>query len=391
VVGWSLVVVALSVVGTAMIGLVGRAITPYSTNSLHLLAITVGAILLGWAVVNLAVNLLATTVFASILFTLYRELGRNGVAGTLQAPFGMESAAASRFRITRWRLFAAGTIGVAIAIGVAAAAIRSVRLEDDVMIMAHRGSSSVAPENTMAAFRKAIEDGADWIELDVQETANGEVVVLHDSDFMKLANRDLKIWDAALDDLKDIDIGSWFAPEFEDQRVPTLADVLEECKGKIRVNIELKYYGHDQRLEQRVAEVVEAHGMAADVMVMSLKMQGVEKMKSIRPDWKVGLLMSVYAGKLSELDADFLAVNASFAHRSLIRAAHADGKEVYVWTVNDAPTMSAMISRGVDGLLSDKPALARSVLEQRSQMSGPERLLLELARVLGVPREVGEK
>ncbi len=90
-------------------------------------------------------------------------------------------------------------------------------------IMAHRGASVAAPENTMAAFRQAIDDGADWIEIDVQETADGEVVVSHDSDFMKLSGNPLKIWDAKLDDLSDIDIGTWVDPKYSDERVPTLS------------------------------------------------------------------------------------------------------------------------------------------------------------------------
>jgi glycerophosphoryl diester phosphodiesterase len=188
-----------------------------------------------------------------------------------------------------------------------------------------------------------------------------------------------------------IDVGSWFAPEFKDERVPTLAEVLDTCKGKASVNIELKYYGHDEQLEQRVADIVEAHGMTSDVVLMALKVDAVEKMKSIRPDWKVGLLMSVSAGDLENLDADFLAINAGFANRGFIRSAHEMDREVYLWTVNDAPTMSTMIGRGVDSLITDKPALARSVLEQRAKLSAPERLLLELAGMLGVVPEVGEQ
>jgi glycerophosphoryl diester phosphodiesterase len=391
IIGWALVMAVLSALATGAVGLVGRLLTPESTESLHLLAVTIGVTLLLWSVVNLAVNLLSTTTFAAILFNLYRGLGRDNVAGTLPADSMADIADAKGFQITRKRLLAVGIIGIVIAVGVGGLALQSVRLDDDVKIMAHRGSSQAAPENTMAAFQRAIEDGADWIELDVQETADGEVVVLHDSDFMKLAGVDRKIWDATLSDLKEIDIGSWFAPEFKDERVPTLAEVLDECKRKIRVNIELKYYGHDEQLEQRVADIVDAHDMAADVVAMSLKLEGVKKMKSIRPDWKVGLLMSVSAGDLNKLDADFLAVNAGFANRRLIRTAHENGKEVYVWTVNDAPTMSTMISRGVDGLLTDKPALAKSVLEQRAQMSVPERVLLELAGLLGSVSEIGEQ
>ena len=242
-----------------------------------------------------------------------------------------------------------------------------------------------------ALVERAVELQADWVEIDVQETVDGEVVVMHDSDFMKLSNQDLKIWDATLSEVQELDIGSWFAPEFSDERVPTLAEVLQACKGNLKVNIELKYYGHADKLEQRVADIVEAHGMVDDVAVMSLKMDGIRKMRSLRPTWKIGLLMSVAAGGLDKIDADFLAVNAGFARGSFIENAHAAGKEVYVWTVNDAPTMSAMMSRGVDGILTDRPALARQVLEQRATMTPLQRLLLELASLLGAQPQLGEQ
>jgi len=387
--GWASAMVVLSALATGVVGLVGSLRVPDAAGSLHWFAIAIGTTVLLWAVVSLVVNLLSTTTFAAILFGLYRQLG-GGEGTELRLDFAETTVDEASFRITRRRLLAAAIAGVVLAVAIGAVALHTVRLDDNVLIMAHRGSSKAAPENTMAAIRKAIEEKADWVEIDVQETADGEVVVFHDSDFMKLAGRDLKIWDATTDDLKDIDIGSWFAPEFKEERVPTLADVLDECKGKIRINIELKYYGHDQRLEQRVAEIVESHDMAPDIMLMSLKIDGVKKMKSMRPDWRVGLLMSVAAGDLTKIEADFLAVNAQFANRRLIRTAHESGKHVYVWTVNDAPTMSTMIGRGVDGLLTDKPALARSVLEQRAQMSAPERLLLELAGILGTTPEIGE-
>jgi glycerophosphoryl diester phosphodiesterase len=391
IVGWFLTMAALSALATGIVAVLGRSLIPGSTDSLRLLVLAVGVTMLLWAVVSLTVNLLSTWAFAAILYNLYWELGGGGSADALRPDFVERIAEDSSFQMTRKQLVVGGVVAVVVAVAVGAVALQSVRLEDEVTIMAHRGSSKAAPENTVAAIRKAIEDGAEWVEIDVQETADGEVVVFHDSDFMRLARVKLKVWDARIHDLKDIDIGSWFAPEFKDERVPTLAKVLDECKGKIRVNIELKYYGHDVQLEQRIADIVESSNMAPDVVVMSLKRDGVRKMKSIRPHWKVGLLMSASVGDLKQVQADFLAVNARFADRKLIRSAHDSGKEVYVWTVNDAPTMSAMMSRGVDGLLTDKPALARSVLEQRAQMSVPERLVLELAGVLGRVPETGEQ
>jgi glycerophosphoryl diester phosphodiesterase len=102
------------------------------------------------------------------------------------------------------------------------------------------------------------------------------------------------------------------------------------------------------------------------------------------------LILSVSAGSLRKSGADFLAVNAAFAGRRFVRLAHLRGEKVYVWTVNDASTMSAMMGRGVDGLITDRPALAKSVLAQRAGMSPAVRLLLELAGILGVTSEISK-
>jgi glycerophosphoryl diester phosphodiesterase len=391
IVGWALASMIVSAVATSLAVWIGHLIVPSTTNSLWLLAATVGLTMVLLSAVGLVVNLLSTTFFAAILFQLYRHLGSEGDLDLSPLDTSKTAGPVARFRITRARLLAGGILGVVAALGTGAFALHSVRLDDQVHIIAHRGSSMAAPENTLAAIKQAIEDGTDWVEIDVQETKDGEVVVFHDSDFMKLAGVNRKIWDVTLEDLKDIDVGSKFSPKFKDERVPTLGQVLEECKGKAGVNIELKYYGHDQDLEQRVVDIVEAHGMESEIVVMSLKVDAVKKMKKLRPKWTAGLLMSVSAGDLKNINADFLAVNAGFADRRFIRSAHGMGKDVAVWTVNDAPTMSSMIGRGVDGLITDKPALARSVLEQRAQMSPAERLMLEVAGLLGTEPEIGEQ
>ena len=153
----------------------------------------------------------------------------------------------------------AGIAGVAvIAALIGGFLVDSIHLDDDIIVMAHRGSAGAAPENTLASIKRAIDDNADFVEIDVQETSDGEIVVIHDSDLMKVGNTNLKIWDATYEQLQDIDVGSWFSPEFSGERVPRLQQVLSLCKDKVRVNIELKYYGHDKRLEERVVEIVEA-------------------------------------------------------------------------------------------------------------------------------------
>ncbi|MBN2292313.1 MAG: glycerophosphodiester phosphodiesterase [Pirellulales bacterium] len=388
---WGIATVVFSALASSIVLLVGRLLVPGAMGSLWLLVTAIGISLIIWSIVNLAVNLLASTTFATMLMNLYRELGSRENFDPSKLNFSEGGNRVARLRLTTPRLIAISIVATAVAVTAGATAISSVQLEDKTQVTAHRGGSAAAPENTMAAVKLAIEEGADWVEIDVQETADDEVVVIHDSDFMKLAGVDLKIWDATMADLEKIDIGSSFSPKFKDQRVPTLAQVLDACKGKVGVNIELKYYGHDKQLEKRVVEIVEAHGMTSSVVIMSLKVDAVKKMKSIRPDWKVGLLMSVSAGGLENLDVDFLAVNAGFADRSFIRSAHNLNREVYVWTVNDAATMSKMISRGVDSLITDKPGLARSVLEQRAKLNTAQRLLLEVAGVFGVAPQIDEQ
>lgn len=244
----------------------------------------------------------------------------------------------------------------------------------NVQIIAHRGATGKAPENTIASIQQAITDGTDWVEIDVQETRDGKVIVIHDSDFMKLAGVNKKIWDITYDETKAIDVGSWFAKEFASERTPTLEEVLLLAKGQAKVLIELKYYGHTDKLEQRVADIAEQTGMTKDVAIMSLKLDGIQKFHSIRPQWETGLLTSKAIGKLSAMKMDFMAINMAAAKSAFIRSIHNEKMDVYVWTVNEQIAMFRMMSLGVDGIITDEPELAVSVRKQFMELSAVERL-----------------
>ncbi len=380
---WSITVLLSFLLSLALIEL-GRTIVPAMTSSLSLLTVAIGVSLLLWLAIQTLLQLLSVASLAAVLFAFHRQSGRVGLAGTRPGALGEDPAGLAAIRLTLPRLLVVATIGVLSAAITGVLTVASLPLEDHVAVIAHRGASLAAPENTLAAVRQAIADGADCVEVDVQETADGAVVVFHDSDFMRLAGKDLKIWRATLDDLQAIDIGSRFHPRFNAERVPTLQSVLDACQGKVRVIIELKYYGHDQQLEQRVVNLIESRNGVDDVEFMSLKMGAVRKLKSMRPAWTVGLLMSVSAGRLQNIEADFVATNTKFATPGFIRAAQRAGKDVYVWTVNDAVSISTMIGRGVQGIITDRPERVRAVLAERAEMSLPERLLLELAGALGV-------
>ena len=273
-----------------------------SGANLRAAALSTMALLFLLGLANAVLAAFANGALAALLFGLYREAtGSEGPVGEAVAvPIGRRRPVAVPLML--------GAAGVLVLGGFVfmGEILERVTAERQVEIIAHRGAAGSRPENTMAAVEKALDDGADWVEIDVQETADGVVVVAHDSDFMKLAGVDLKVWDATVDDLADIDIGSWFDPAYADQRTPTLREVLQTAQGRGKVLIELKYYGHDIALEERVAEIVEQTGMADDIGVMSLKIPGVRKMQALDGGWPHGILAATALGDISALEADFL-------------------------------------------------------------------------------------
>ena len=387
-VAWGAVATVLSAVPLALIGTVGRWMVPRFAGSMTLLVIVMGGFLLLWGLLNLIVTLVNSAMFALLTVRLYDKLGSSPDAQLSIKAISEKLATSDRRRLSmKWAL-----AGLALAAVLAAVAgflfMDNVRLEDDVVVIAHRGAAGSAPENTLASVALAVEQGADMVEIDVQETADGEVVVIHDSDLMRVGGAAIKIWEATYDELLQVDVGSWYGTEFSGQRVPTLEQVLELCKGRARVDIELKYYGHNERLEERVAAIVERMRMEDEVVLMSLAYPLVLSMKALRPEWKVGLLTAKAVGDLTTSEADFLAVHVGIASSRFVRRAHAAGKEVYVWTVNDKLNMSRMMSRGVDGVITDHPALARQVISERAELSSAERLMLTAAFWMGLePKE----
>lgn len=381
---WGACAVLLGAIPVALVELFGGWIVPRVRNSLTGVAAAAGFLILVFSIANWLVTAFGSSTLALVLLRFWKRTASSSAIRAVD--LSRTESGRGRFRLALGpRLILLSIVGfVLLAAGVGFVALERIRLDDEVVVIAHRGAALHAPENTLAAVERGILDGADYIEIDVQEDAQGRVVVLHDSDLMKVGGVDLKIWNATSDRLGAIDIGGWFAPEFSDQRVPTLTEVLELCRGRARVTIELKYYGRNDRLEQRVAEIVEELDMESEVIVMSLKGDMVATMKALHPDWTVGLLTAKAVGDLTRVEADFLAVNTGMATFRFVRAAQRADKDVYVWTVNDALGMSAMISRGVDGIITDDPALAKAVLAWRRELNPAERAILSLAYWFGI-------
>jgi glycerophosphoryl diester phosphodiesterase len=380
---WALLAFIFSTLVLGIVQLLGSWLAPKFFDSIDWLVPVLGGLVALWMLGNFVVTVFLAGSLGYALIGFYQQYCATEARTVLVAMTREQPTRGWRLSAPLLTLMLAAALVSAVLVG--NWLVDGIQIKDTVTVVAHRGAAGRAPENTLASIRAAIEDASDWVEIDVQETVDGEVVVIHDSDFMKLAGVDLKVWDGTLEQIRDIDIGSWFDPQFSAERVPTLIEVLEEAKGKARVVIELKYYGHDQQLEQRVVDIVEQLGMTDEVAIMSLKYEGVQKIRALRPDWTIGLLSAKAIGDLTSLDVDFLAVAMGMASPGFVRRSHEQGKQVFVWTVNDAVSLSRMMSLGVDGVISDEPALAREVIADRAGLNSAERLLMHTAILFGKP------
>ena len=377
---WLLAALLAGAGASALLGVIGNWVLPRTADSLDALLLGLGLFSFAGFAASLAITLAASAWLSLLIVSVAETLGLRWQ----RKPDGSPTAPHPLLRGRR--LLAAGVVGgLLAALLLSWALTQRLPFTSDSVVMAHRGAAGSSPENTMAAVQAAIDSGAQWVEIDVQETADGRIAVIHDSDLGRVGGSALRVSASTLDALQLVDIGSWFDPRFAGERVPSLEQVLALCKGRIGVNIELKYYGGERRLEQSVAEIVERAGMAEQVRFMSLSHAGIQAMRKLRPDWNVGLLSSVAVGNLAALDVDFLALNGRAATRRLVRHAQEQGKQVFVWTVNDPVAMATMLGRGVDGLITDEPSLAVRVLEHYRALQPHERLLIQLADAFDRP------
>ena len=381
-VAWLVFSAVLAAVAAFLTAIAADLLVPASVDSMRLLLVVMSVVSLWSFLLSFAVTFTSTAVLSLLLLELYSS---SQSEEQLVSPAGDEKLDKHEIILGSRVLVATLVAGLLVSSGMAYNLLNQIQNEDSTVVVAHRGASFAAPENTLAAVKAAIESGAEWVEIDVQETSDGAVVVIHDRDLKKVGRNSMVVAKSTLQELQQVDVGSWFAPQFSAERIPTLAEVLEYCRGRIGVNIELKYYGAEILLEQRVVEIVERTGMVDEVVLMSLKPGAIREIRRLRPEWTVGLLTSVALGNLAAMDVDFIAINARFASRQLVRSLHKQDKEILVWTVNDAAGMSAMATRGVDGIITDEPALAVSLLEQRKELEPAERLLMQLAEIFQKP------
>lgn len=232
-------------------------------------------------------------------------------------------------------------------------------------ITAHRGASLNAPENTLAALRQAIAEGADCAEVDIQETQDGRIVLFHDENLQRITGKDRRLWECTYEELSSLDAGSWFSPQFKGEPIPLLEDALSLARGKIDLSIELKEY-RESSLVQNTLRLIEQYGMAEQCTIVSWSLKTLEKVKEYFPEIRTGLACS----KKEQIDpgwkaVDFFSIYTSSVDRKFVVRIHYAGKEVHAWCANTEDVIIRMLDCGVDNIITNDPVEVRRVAASR--------------------------
>lgn len=231
------------------------------------------------------------------------------------------------------------------------------------LIVAHRGASGLAPENTMASFELAELLGADYIELDVRLSKDGELVVIHDAKLDRTTNVSGFVHHYALKELQRMDAGSFYDPGYSNETISTLGEVLDRFGGRIGILIETKDPYLYPGLEQKLAEELKRHGRLEGLMLQSFDFDSTRRMHELMPDIPIAVLINKDKHPLSDETLDELASYAAYINynfelidKKLIAKIHARDRKVMAWTVRSEQDERRMKRLGVDGIITDYPA-----------------------------------
>jgi glycerophosphoryl diester phosphodiesterase len=229
------------------------------------------------------------------------------------------------------------------------------------LVIAHRGASADAPENTIAAFELALEQGADGIELDVHLSADGHPVVIHDFTLDRTTNGSGPVSAQRVRDLKRLDAGGWRERRFLGQRVQTLQEVLERFRDRARFWIELKagsrvYPG----IEERVVSTLEIYDVVDRSLLQSFDQDAIALTRSLNREIRVGVLVEeapIQARLLAPGVANAICPGADLVTENLLTRIREAGLECYVWTVNEPVLMDRLVNWQVNGIITDRPGV----------------------------------
>lgn len=231
-------------------------------------------------------------------------------------------------------------------------------------IIAHRGNSNAAPENTLSALSSAIDVKADGAEIDVRMTKDGEIVLMHDSKLLRTAGVNSHVNQLNYSELSDIDVGSWFSPEFKGERIPTLMEALDLCKDKLNLMIEVKSdKNKEHEIAKKVLENVEAMGMEDDVIIASFNPKVLDEVKKYNKKILTCLILRFAYGNIEEMEyVDIFSIESRFMQIKLLQSIQNKGKSMIVWNVSESNQIASLNHLDIDAIIMGDPIRAREII-----------------------------
>lgn len=242
-----------------------------------------------------------------------------------------------------------------------------------IKVQGHRGFSAIAPENTLPAFKKAVEVGADGIECDIHLTKDGRYVVCHDSRIDRTSNGSGEISEMSLDELKQYDFGAKFSEEYRGTPIPTLEEMLEVVKPLEVINIEIKAFEHPMGLDAALDlfyDILVKKGVLKQVIVSSFNKMAIKRLKQLHSDLYTCMLythMARPAACAQKLGCDAIHPAYEYLTKATVNSAHRRGMKVNCWTPNGEDEIRYMVKLGCDGIITNYPDRALKIRQDEAK------------------------
>ncbi|KFN01706.1 glycerophosphodiester phosphodiesterase [Bacillus clarus] len=273
------------------------------------------------------------------------------------------------FKKHRWKFIAVYIVGVFTAGMVVAFIVTFISNSyKEPIIMAHRGYISKGVENTKEAVQGAIDAKADYAEIDVLQTKDGELAVIHDLKLKRLANANVHVSDLTMDELRKLTLSQdGFSGE-----ISTLDEIIKLSKDKIKLNIEVKLHGNEKDFVNKVLKTIKENDFEKQCVIQTLHYPLIKEFKRANPDIKVGYILYASRANLKNVKADFYVAEEYMLNKRLVKEARKLNKPIYVWTVNDMEALKAYYKLNVDGIITDYPEDARETIKMLKEQEKNE-------------------
>lgn len=253
--------------------------------------------------------------------------------------------------------------------------------QSNFLVIAHRGAAGHTPENTITSITKAIELGANAIEIDIRQTKDGVPVAIHDASVDRTTNGSGDVCDFTLDEIKQLDAGGWFDEKYSGEKVPTLSEAIETLNDTVKLIIEFKGgIGEYEGIEKNVIDIIQQYDVTDRVILKSFDPNQIELLHGLIPDVP---LLYVYAVRIPwlgmiidtgisfrsvyNMDVEYLQPHRFFLSESFVKEAQEVGFKIIAWGVNDEEDIIEAIEFGVDGIETDYPERALTKFQKMTK------------------------